>query len=218
MRRVSFLAINAFVLVLSVVTLSGVAYPCSAIRSAARVDLFTCPCPDGTGGQLENPIYVITGTITLTNRRSAPTLGSIVVELDAKEKSKYVAVGRQVLDAAGHSIVSTCQGTFAAGPIPGRVVLTDAQGNELTFAQVQNLPEGTVTLHYVATFAGFIPQIQPGERVRVRAIATFIGADSTKTCSVDADGNGSTDSQVRTLVLQKVVKVPAIAAELTPTP
>jgi len=216
MRRISFVATNLFVLALSFIALSGVAYPCSAVRSSARVDLFTCPCPDGNAGELQNPIYVVTGTISLTNRRAAPTLGNIVVELDGKQKSKYVPVARQVLDEAGHSIVNTCEGTFAAGPIAGRIVLTDDQGNELTFAQVKNLPEGTVTLHYVATFAGLIPEITPGSRIRVRTVATFIGADSPKTCSVDADGNGSIDNDVRTLVLQKVVKVPATAAELTP--
>src|SRR3954471_12329778 len=57
MRRLSFLTTNVVVLALSIVTLSGVAYPCSAVRSSAHVDLFTCPCPDGTGGELTNPIY-----------------------------------------------------------------------------------------------------------------------------------------------------------------
>jgi len=217
MRRVSLLGLNALVVLISVVTFSGVAYPCSAVRAGARIDLFTCPCPPpGGGAPLENPIYVVTGTMTLSNRRSTPTLGNIVIELSAKKKGKYVIAGRQVLDEAGHAVVNTCQGSFTAGPIAGRVVLTDGAGNELTFAQVKNLPEGTVTLHYVATFAGSIPEITPGSRVRVRAFTTAIGADSTKTCSVDADGNGTVDSNVRTLITSKIVKVPAIASIITP--
>jgi hypothetical protein len=217
MRRVSTLGLNALVVVLSVLTMNGVAYPCSAVRAAARIDLFTCPCPDPNGGgNLESPIYVVTGTIVLSNQRANPTLGNIVIELDAKKKGKYVVAATQVLDEAGHSFVNTCNGSFAAGPIPGHIVLTDGAGNELTFAQVKNLPQGSVVLHYVATFAGTIPDVTPGSRVRVRAVTTAINTDSTHTCSVDADGNGSIDSNVRTLSLQKVVKVPAIAASITP--
>jgi hypothetical protein len=217
MRRFVFLGFNALVIALSVVTLSGVAYPCSAVRAAARIDLFTCPCPDPNGGgELQNPIYVVTGTLVISNRRSSPTLASIVVELDGKQGSKYVVSARQVLDEAGHSTVNTCLGSFTAGPIDGRIVLTDGAGNELTFAQVKNLPEGSIAIHYVATFAGSIPEITPGSRVRVKAYTTAIGADTTQTCSVDADGNGSIDQKVKTLTLQKIIKVPAIAAELTP--
>ncbi len=211
MRRVAVLGLNALVIALSLCTLSGVAYPCSVVRAGANISLFDCPC-----GETVTPIYVVTGTLVLTNRRASPTLASIVVELSAKQKSKYVVVARQVLDEANHSVVDTCLGSFAAGPIAGHIVLTDGMGMQLSFADVKNLPEGTVTLHYIATFAGNIPEIILGQRVKVKAFTTLIGAHANATCSIDADGDGSIDSSVRTLTFQKIIKVPAQATDLTP--
>jgi hypothetical protein len=68
----------------------------------------------------------------------------------------------------------------------------------------------------MATFAGNIPEIVPGQRVRVKTLTTVIGAHANATCSVDADGNGTIDTNVRTLSFQKIVKVPGQAVVLTP--
>jgi hypothetical protein len=214
MRRVAFIAL---ILGMTIVSSSEVAYPCSAVRAGAQLNVFTCPCPPpGGGGNLETQIYVVSGTVTLTNRRSAPDLASIVIELQARENGRYITVARRVLNEAGQSTVNTCNGPFTAGPIDGRVVLTDANGNELQFADVKNLPEGSATINFVATFAGAIPEIDLGERARVRVHTTAIGVDSPRTCEVDADGDGTIDNDVRTLVLQRVVRVPNVAGLLTP--
>jgi hypothetical protein len=111
---------------------------------------------------------------------------------------------------------STCLGTFAAGPVAGRIVFVDGNGVELAFDQVKNLPLGTTAIKFIATFAGALPDLDPGERARVRVYTTAIGVDAPRPCRVDADGDGVEDAQVKTLKFQKNVRVPTAAFLITP--
>jgi len=190
----------------------GVAYPCAAFRATARIDSFSCNCDAGLGTQ----IYEVTGTALVNQGRAAPVLGSLVVEIQAKQGALYVPVARQVLNATGASTVETCEGSFNAGPLDGRIALVDKDGNELTFDQVKNLPLGQSALMFVATFAGTIPELDPGERARVKIYTTALDVDLPFPCQVDGDGDGSTDDHVNTLTFVKVVRVPTTSFLLTP--
>ena len=213
MRR---LGCTALVVALGILGLGGPAYPCAALRATARIETFTCPCDDGSGGNLETPIYVVTGMLVATNGRAAPTLGSLVVEIQAREGRRYVPAAWQVLNGSGASSVQTCVRTFAAGPVPGRIVLVDGDGNELTFDEVKSLPRGMVALKFVATFAGPIPGLDAGEQARIKVYTTAIGVDAPRTCTIDANGDGSNDLHVKTLVFRKLVRVPRTASLITP--
>lgn len=190
---------------------------CPRFRAAARVDTFACPCPDGDNGNLETPIIVVTGSLAVDLRRQTGTLASLVVELHARERrGGWVAVARQVLDATDGSIVETCRGTLTSGPVAGRIVLVDADGNALTFDQVKNVPEGRTLVRYIATFAGAIPTITPGKRTRVKTYTTVMGMSGPGTCTVDADGDGIEDLGVKTFVFQPFARVPKDAHLIVP--
>jgi len=213
MRRL-ILALIAIVATLGIAELG---HACSSLGSSVNIETFECgPCPDDPKQQgTQIPIFVATGRLQLSNRRAAPTLGSIVVELQKKIDRRYTPIARQVLNEMGDPMVHTCEGSFAQLPMSGRLVLTNSARQELTFADVKNLPEGRVTLHYLATFAG-ITNLDLGERVRIRVYTTAIGVHASRLCSVDADGDGSDDADVKTLRFQRTIRVPAIATLLTP--
>jgi hypothetical protein len=154
----------------------------------------------------------------VTNGRAAPVLGSIVVELQAPSGFKYVPIARQVLNGLGSNFVDTCKGGFTGGPAAGSVVLTDGNGTEIPWDAVKNLPEGTVAINFLASFSGPLPGLQLGGRARVKVYTTAIGVESTLLCSVDADGNGTVDQDVKTLVFQKSLTVPATATLIQPQP
>jgi hypothetical protein len=190
----------------------GVAFACAALRATARMDTFSCNCDAGLGTQ----IYEVTGTAIVNQERAAPVLGSLVVEIQAKQGLSYVPVARQVINATGASTVETCDGSFNAGPVDGRIALVDKDGNELTFDQVKELPLGQSALMFVATFAGTIPELDPGERARVKIYTTALDVDLPFPCKVDGDGDGSTDDHVNTLTFMKIVRVPTTSFLLAP--
>jgi hypothetical protein len=97
----------------------------------------------------------------------------------------------------------------------GRLVFTDTAGQELTFDDIKNLPEGRTMLQYIATFAG-VTNLELGERVRVKVYTTAFGVDASNTCSVDASGDGLNDADVKTLKFQRTIRVPAVATLITP--
>ncbi len=204
--------------VLGVFGLSGVAYPCASLRGSARIDTVVTPCPDENGGNLETTAHVVTGTIVIANGRSTPTLGSLVVELQAFENRHFTPVARTVLNAFGDSTVHTCLGPFSAGPYLGTFALVDVNGDPISFSSVESLPLGTVAIRFVATFKGEIPEISPGERARVRVYTTAIGADVPHACVTDANGDGNTDFKVKTLTFQKLVRVPISSTDVFPGP
>ena len=203
----------ALFVAIGVLGLADRAYPCAAVRATARIDTFSCP---GCEGSLETQIYSVSGTAVISNGRATPVLGSLVVELQAREgNSVYFPVGRQVINAFGASSVNTCGGALSAGPYPGRVVFVDTNGNEVSFDAVKNIPEGTTALMFVATFVGTIPELSPGERARVKVYTTAKGVDAPFTCSIDADGDGSVDADVKTLTFQKTARVPTTSFVVT---
>lgn len=193
---------------------ADVASACSGVGATVKIDPFECGACGGGG--LITPIWSVSGTVFLTNDQATPVLASIVVEIQTPIGFKYVPAARLVLDAAGHTFVDTCKGGFADGPTEGRIVLTDGQGNEVSFQDVQNLPEGTAALNFIATFAGPVPGLELGGRARVKIYTTAIGVHGSLLCSVDADGNGIVDQDVKTLVFQKSLTVPATATLINP--
>jgi hypothetical protein len=218
MRRLLGLAL---LVALGVAATGGTAYPCAAIRASARLDSFACNC-DGGEGSLETQIFVVSGSVEVSNNMATPTLGSLVVELQAREAGHYVPVARQLTNATGATSVETCMGTLAsgavetAGPVEGRLALVDQAGNEVSFDDVKQLPDGEVTLRYVATYAGSIPELAPGERARVKVYLTSFNADFVQLCTVDASGDGVPDQDVLTLGFYTLVKVPSVSFLATP--
>ena len=81
---------------------------------------------------------------------------------------------------------------------------------------MKNIPDGITPLNFVATFAGLIPELKPGSRARLKVYTTAMNTDQPRTCSVDADGNGTIDSQVKTLFFSTVVRVPTTSFLITP--
>ena len=76
MRRL-ILALFAIVVVLGFAELG---HACSSLGSSVNVETFECaPCDDDPKA-VQLPIFVLSGQLQLTNRRSAPTLGSIVAD------------------------------------------------------------------------------------------------------------------------------------------
>ena len=190
------------------------AYPCAALRANARIDTFSCM---GCDGNLETQIYSVSGTAVISSAHAAPVLGSLVVEIQARQDNgSYIPAARQVVNAFGASSVSTCVGTLLAGPFPGKIVFVDKDGNELSFDSVKNISSGTNALNFIATFVGTIPELDPGERARVRVYTTAMNVDTNDLCSVDADGDGSIDTKVKTLIFRKLVRVPSTAFLLSP--
>jgi hypothetical protein len=211
MRLVGCLALT---LALGLAVLVEDARACSAVRSNVRLELFDCFCPGE--GALETPIFSVSGTMRLSNRKAAPTLASLVVELQTRRKGKYITVATLVINEADDAFVDTCRGGFSAGPVPGRIVFRDGNSNELTFGDVKNLPIGVTELNYIATFAGPIPGLELGGRGRIRVYTTTIGAHTSGTCTVDADGDGFNDQRVKTFRFQRAVRIPALAQLVFP--
>ena len=86
----------------------------------------------------------------------------------------------------------------------------------MTDTNIKNLPEGKFGLHYVASFAGPMPDIEPGGRIRARVFATAIGADASSTCAIDADNDGIVDAAVKTHRVRATVRVPTTTLALLP--
>jgi hypothetical protein len=211
MRRLSL----TLIAIAAVLATAKVGYTCSALSSSATIETFECFCEEGETQPNQLPIFVVSGKIKLTNRRSAPTLGSIVIELQKKIDRKYTPIARQVLNEGGDPMVHTCEGSFTQEPMTGGVVLTDATGHIVTFDDVKNLPEGRAMINYIATFAG-VTNLDLNERVRIKVYTTAFGVHASKTCQVDADGDGSDEAEVKTLRFQRTVRVPAIATLIAP--
>jgi hypothetical protein len=207
------------VLLTAMLASSERAFACATLRAQARIDTFGCTC---TGGNLETPITVVTGTALIGNGNALPTLASIVVELQARQgNSIYKPVARHVLSSSGTDFppprsVQTCNGPMAAGPIGGRITLVDADEHALTFEDVKNIPVGVTPLNFIATFAGPMPELKPGSRARVKVYTTTINADHPHPCATDADGDGSVDTNVKTLIFQKTVRVPTTTFLINP--
>jgi hypothetical protein len=214
MRRFPILTLIAAAVVLGTAQL---ALACSALSSSVSIETFECFCEDDPQQPNQLPIFVVSGTIKMTHRKSDPTLGNIVVELEKKVNNVYTPIARQVLNQNDDPMVHTCLGSFTQAPMTGRLVLTDQQGHELTFDQVKDLPEGQAMLQYIATFAG-VTNLELGERVRIKVYTTAFDVHAAKTCTVDASGDGIDDIDVKTLKFQRTVRVPAIATLITPPP
>jgi hypothetical protein len=212
MHRLRYLILLA---AFTTVGLAKVAYPCSALRSSAMIDTFECFCPEDPQQEQQIPIFVVSGAISLNNRQATPTLGSIVVEIDKRIGNTYTPVARQVLNEMGDPMVHTCLGSLMSDPPSGNIVLTDAAGHLLDFGDVKNLPEGRFTVHYIATFAG-VTNLALGDRVRIKVFTTAIGVHGTGTCTVDADGDGFDDVDVKTLKFQKSIRIPTFSNLITP--
>ncbi len=208
MDRVACLG-SLIAVIFAVLGASGVADACTAVRATARIDTVVAPCADGEGGALATTIHVVTGTVVLSNKYAHPTLGSLVVELQARENGDYVPVGRHVINGLATSSVNTCGGSLSEGPLLGSLELVDANGDPTTFDQMKNIPSGKSALRYVATFVGQVPEISPGERVRVKTYTTVGGLGGSQTCTTDADSDGDADIKVRTFSARKVVRVPS---------
>ena len=209
--------LGSFVVVLFFVLGStGVAYPCTAVRTSARIATFAAPCNDGQGGSLATTMHVVTGTVVLSNKYVQPTLGSLVVELQARENGDYVPVGRRVINALGSSSVNTCPGALSSGPSLGTLVFVDADGDPIGYDQMKDIPSGKYPLRYVATFIGDVPELDPGERVRVKTYITVVGVGGSNTCTTDADSDGDPDIGVRTFIMRKTARVPHLASQLSP--
>jgi hypothetical protein len=212
------LAAAVLALVVSLLALQERAFACASLRVTARIDTFACNCSEG----LESPITVVSGTALLGNGRATPTLASIVVELQAREGSaNYQPIARQVLSDAGSEFppprsVATCNGPIAAGDMAGRIRLVDANEQPLNFYEVKSIPVGTTPLRFIATFAGPIPVLRPGSHARVKVYTTAINTDQPHTCTIDADGDGTVDSEVKTLIFQKTVRVPTVDFLINP--
>jgi hypothetical protein len=213
------LTVVALALVTSMLTLHERAFACATLRATGRIDTFACSCAEG----LDSPITVVTGTALIGNARANPVLASLIVELQARKNGvgMYQPIARQLLSGQGTDYppartVTTCKGPISSGQVPGRIQLVDADENPLTFDDVKNIPRGVSPLNFVATFAGPLPDLKPGSRARLKVYTTAIGTDQPPTCSVDADGDGTTDSEVKTLISQIVVRVPSTSFLLTP--
>jgi hypothetical protein len=213
------LATAVLALVVSLLAIQERVFACATLRATARIDTFGCACSDNN---LETPITVVSGTALIGNGRAAPTLTSIVVELQARQGSGiYLPVARQVISDAGSDFpppraVATCNGPLAAGPIAGRIKLVDANEQPLTFDDVKHIPLGVTPVMFVATFAGPLPQLTPGSRARVKVYTTATDTDQPHTCTIDADADGTVDSEVKTLFFQKAVRVPTVAFLIQP--
>lgn len=214
----------AATLVVSLLGLEGRAHACAALRAQARIDQFSCgECSSSGEGNLETTITVVSGSALIFNGHASPTLTSLVVDLQARPTgtSLYHTVARQVLSATGTDypparIVQTCNGPIFSGSTAGRIRLVDSSENPLTFDQVKAIPLGTTSLNFIATFAGPLPDLLPGARARVKIVSTAINTDGTHPCSIDADGDGTMDSNVKTLIFQKTVRVPTTSFLINP--
>jgi hypothetical protein len=201
----------ALALVVSLLGLRGSVFACASLRATARMDTFGCSCGQA---DLETPITVVSGTALIGNGRAVPTLASLIIELQARHDGGiYQPIARQVLSEAGSDLpparsVATCNGPVNSGPIAGRIKLVDANEKPMTFDQVKTIPLGVTPLNFIATFAGPLPQLVPGSRARVKVYTTAIHTDQPHTCTIDADADGSLDGDVKTLIFQKVVRVP----------
>ena len=222
MFRLSRAVVVAATLAVSLLGAAERAHACAALRAQARIDQFTCAACAGSD-TLEQTITEVSGSALIFNGHASPTLTSLVVELQARPigTSLYHMVGRQVLSATGTDyppsrIVQTCNGPIASGSIAGRIRLVDGNESPLTFDQVKAIPLGTTSLNFIATFAGSMPDLVPGTRARVRITTTAINTDGTHPCSIDADGDGTMDSDVKTLIFQKTVRVPTTAFLINP--
>ncbi len=205
-------------LVLGVLGFAERAYPCAALRATASIALFSCVGGGDCDGNLETQIVSVTGTALISSAHLAPNLGSLVVEVQARQDNgSYVPAARRVVNRFGASSVSTCAGPLSSsGSFPGTIVFVDKDGNELNFDSIKNIPNGTTGLNFVATFVGTIPELDPGERARIRVYTTIKNADGSDQCSIDADGDGVVDANVRTLIFRKLVRVPSMAFLLSP--
>ena len=209
MGRVGFAAALA---VVGMLAIANVAWPCGALRATARIDAFSCNCDERA-----RDIYEVTGTAVVSNARATPLLGSLVVEIQTKEGHQaFVPVARQVLNAFGASAVETCQGLFSAGPVEGRIVLIDKDGDELGFDDVKHLMHGQTSIMFVATFAGTIPHLNAGDLIRIKVYTTAVDADVPLPCQVDGDGDGVIDGHVNTLTFKKIVRVPTTSFLIVP--
>ncbi len=213
------LSVTALALVVSLLGLRTNVLACATLRATARIDTFGCNCSEG---DLETPITVVSGTALIGNGRAAPTLTSLIIELQARHgTSVYQPIARQILSAAGTDLppvrsVATCNGPVSSGPVAGRIKLVDANEQALTFDQVKSIPLGLTPLMFIATFAGPLPQLVPGSRARLKVYTTAINTDQPHTCTIDADANGTLDSNVKTLIFQKSVRVPTTAFLINP--
>ncbi len=213
------LIVSALTVVVALFAFQARALACATLRATGRLDTFACSCAEG----LENPITVATGTALVGNGRATPTLASLIVELQAKKNGigVFQAVARQMISADGTDYppprsVATCKGPVTAGPVAGRIQLVDKDEKPLTFDDVKNIGDGITPINFVATFAGLIPELKPGSRARLKIYTTAVNTDQPHTCSIDADGDGSLDSAVKTLIFQTVVRVPTTAFLITP--
>jgi hypothetical protein len=222
------LLIVATALLGSLFALEGRAHACAALRAQARIDQFSCgSCSSSGEGNLETVITVVTGTALIFNAHASPTLTSLAVELQARSTegtpyhSTYHSIARLVISATGTDypparIVQTCNGPLMSGSVAGRIAFVDANEQPLTFDQVKTIPLGTTALNFIATFAGPLPDLVPGARARVNITSTAIDTDGSHPCSIDADGDGTVDSKVKTLIFQKTVRVPTTAFLINP--
>ena len=213
MRQTTLTAIAAL---FGILLQSAAADACSSIKASAQLEMFQCMSCARNSDTLESSILTLSGSLVLSNRRAAPELASLVIELDAKIGNTFVPVARRVLNEAGDEIVENCEGLFADDALPGRLALVDGAGNPISFTSVKNLPEGRIALRYVASFGGAIPGLDPGSKLRVRTLATAINADAPRTCSIDANNDGSTDFSVKTHVTRSTVQMPATILALMP--
>ncbi len=209
---------TAFVLVAAaLVGWQDRAFACASLRANARIDQFVCGCTDG-----ETPITVVSGTALVGNGRANPILTSLVVELQARQgNSVYQPVARQVLNDGGSDFppprqAETCNGPLAAGPVEGRLKVVDLNQKELSFDQIKDIPVGTTGINFIATFAGPLPQLRPGTNARVKVYTTAMHSDHPHPCVIDADDDGTVDTDVKTLIFQKAVRVPTTQFLINP--
>ncbi len=189
---------------------AAAAVACSSLQVRPEIWIYECGCPCEDGSIPLPDIVTVSGTIVLSNGRATPELASLVVELEAKVGGRFTPVARRVLNEAGDDVVETCDRLYADSVLPGSLDFVDEDGNPIPFASIKNLPEGRVSLSYVASFAGNIPGIEPGGRARVRTITTLIDTDASRTCSIDANNDGSIDDAVKTHSDRSTVTLPEV--------
>jgi len=187
---------------------------CSSLQVRPEIWIYECGCPCEGGSTPAPDIVTVSGTIVLRNGRATPELASLVVEVEAKVGGSFTPVARRVLNEAGDDVVETCDSLYEDSAYPGTLDFVDDAGNPIPFSSIKELPEGRISLSYVASFAGDIPGIEPGAKARVRTITTLMNADASRTCSIDANNDASIDDDVKTHSDRSTVKLPEMSIVL----
>lgn len=165
--------------------------------------------------------FTQTQTLTITNAGSVPSyLGSLILNLQTKKGgSQFSTFTSGILDRAStpRSSVPTCFGNFTPSTGLVSMQILDAATNDLiSFNQAPEILAGqTVTWVLNATFDADKVALTPGMALRNENLITFLNAgprgnsSDSVSCSIDADGNGSTDLS-RTVASRTTSYVPAI--------